>query len=81
MCEIKHLCQSEIAFGELGIKLLLLQNVQYLLQVLEVLLPCLSIDQDVIKKHWPEPPWLPSKDVVHARQKCGGSIGQPKGHD
>jgi len=51
MPEIKHLCQSKLALGELGIKLLLLQNAQYLLQALEVLLPCSAIDQDVIKKN------------------------------
>ena len=48
---------------------------------MEVLLLCPAIDQDVLIKHSHEPLQLPPKDVVHARMKCGGSIGQPKWHD
>jgi len=51
LLEVKHLCQSKLTLGKLDIKLLLVQNAQYLLQVLEVLLPCPAIDQDVNKKY------------------------------
>ena len=48
--QVKHIYEPKLTFGELGIKLLLLENVQNYLNMLQMLLPSAAVDKNVKKE-------------------------------
>ena len=48
--------------------------------MLEMLFPCVTINQDIIEEHKDELPQKWVKDVVHKALKCGRSICETKWH-
>ena len=45
-----------------------------------MILPCLAIDQYVIKKNQDELPEIWSEYSIHQALECGGGVGEPEWH-
>ena len=50
MTKMAHFFLVECAFGHLGVELIFFQNREHLFQMYEMVLPCLTVYKDVIKK-------------------------------
>jgi hypothetical protein len=72
---------AEGAFFQVGIKLVLSQGVQNLLNMLQVFFLSLVVSEDVIQIHHYKSIGEWSQDIVHHSHESGRSIFQTKGHD
>lgn len=81
MPQIEHLVQPKFTLGQLRIELLSLQNTKDLLDMLQVLLPCLAVDQSIMKEHQYKYAYFLAEHMDHAIIKGSRSIGQCKGNN
>jgi len=75
-----HFRHPKFALLELGTQLVFPKSLEHLPEVLHMLLQRATIDQNVVyvddnKVIKPFP-----KNVIHESAKCGGCVGEPKGH-
>jgi hypothetical protein len=49
--------------------------------MLQMLVPCAAVDENVVKKYKHKPAEEGTQHVVHQCLECGGGVGEPERHD
>jgi len=80
MAEIANRFCTKETLGLFGEQPVLAQTLEHRLDMLQMLGPCRTIDQYIIKKYKDEPMEERLEDVVHKSLECCGRIRQAKGH-
>ena len=61
--------------------MMITKKLQYKIQMLEMLCPCFTINEDIIKEDHNEVSQVGSESFIHQCLECGRSICEAKGHD
>ena len=81
MSQIQDLCQTKLTFRQLSIEGLLLQDSQNSVYVLQMLLSCFIVNQDIIKNYQNNFSKILVEYLIHTRLECCWCISKAKWHN
>ena len=81
MPEILYFLLPKNTFRLFGTEMMITEKLQYQIHMVEMLIPCFTIDEDIIKDGKNEVPQVGPKYFIHQFLECGRSISEAKGYD